>query len=149
MSGSISRRTGRARRFSGGVSTVSLPTRLLFTAVLALLGAVIVDYLVKGIQRPDTRVSAFLVFLAGVWAVTALLTLPYVWQSSAEWQRDRLHARRLQRDLQAALDPRLPRHLQMTGLQPSCPVCGQDGVVLVPSKMQCTACQRPWLARAS
>jgi len=149
MAASINGRTRRARRFGGGVSTLTLPSRLSFTAFFVAAGGVLVAFMLKALHRPDARVSGLLLFLIGTWAVLALLTLPYVWRSSAEWQRDRLHARRLQRELQAVLDPRIPRHLSMTGLQPACTVCGQVGLVLVPARVQCSACQRPWLARAS
>jgi hypothetical protein len=149
MATTINQRTRRAHRFGGGVSTLSPVSRVAYTVVVTAVGALLVRYLLLGMQRPDTRVSGLLMFLIGVWAVTALLTLPYVWRSSAEWQRDRLQAYRLQRELQASFDSRIPRHLAMARLQPACEVCGQDGTVLLSARTQCTACQRPWLARAS
>lgn len=149
MSTTVSPRTGRARKYSGGVSTLSLPSRVAFTASMLVVGAVLVGVMLSTTHRPDTRISGFVLFLLGLWSIAALLVLPYVWRPSAEWQRDRYHGRQLERELRAAFDPRIPRHLSTQRTLPPCPVCGQDGVVLVPARMQCTACQRPWLARAS
>ena len=103
--------------------------------------------MVKAVTRADNRVSTLVLFLLGLWALTMLLTLPHVWRPSAEWRRQQYESRRLERRLRAAFEPRAVRNLALRGLIPACGVCGQDGPVLVRARTQCSACQRPWVAR--
>jgi hypothetical protein len=141
--------SGPARKFGAGVCTPSLLSRLTATVALLTVGAVLSLLMIPAVHRPDSRIAAFVLFLLGLWCLISLLSLPQVWRPSAEWRRQRYEARQLERRLRAAFAPRADRNQSLQALRAPCSVCGQDGPTLVRARAQCTACHRPWLARAS
>ncbi|HEY5033280.1 MAG TPA: hypothetical protein VIJ54_12435 [Actinomycetes bacterium] len=141
--------TRRTRKYGAGVSTLPLALRTLYTLALVAIGTALGLTMVKAMSLTDNRVATLVLFLIGLWGIVALLTLPHVWRPSAEWRRRQYEAHQLERRLAAAFEPRRARNANLRLLLPPCPVCGQDGPILVPSRTQCSACQRPWMARAA
>ena len=139
----------RAWKYSGSVSTPSLFMRLASTAALLALGALMSLLMIQALHRTDSRVGGFVVFLLGVWSLITLLALPQIWRPSAEWRRQRYEARRLERRLRASFEPSKQTDPLLQALRAACPVCGQQGPRDMSARTQCTACLRPWTARAA
>jgi hypothetical protein len=139
----------RSWKFGGGVSTPSLPTRVMLTACMLALGAMLVVKILREASYSQLPVTAFVFFLLGVWLLAAVVFVPYLWRPSREWRREKYESHRLERRLAAALGPnRLTDPVLARARAAYCPVCGQQGPPLVVSRTRCSACQRPWAARA-
>jgi hypothetical protein len=137
----------RSWKFGGGVSTPTLPSRVLMTAAVLALGAMLGVKIVREVGLAQTQVAAFVFFLLGVWLLGALVLVPHLWRPSGEWKRSQYERHRLERRLADALKPTRRLDPALTrALTAFCPVCGQVGPTVVRSRSRCTACQRPWQA---
>ncbi len=139
----------RSWKFGGGVSTPALPTRVLLTACMLAVGALLVVAIVREAGLSALPVAAFVFFLLSVWLLAAVVFVPYLWRPSGEWRRDRYESYRLERRLAAALEPtRSTDPVLARAMAAYCPVCGQQGPTVVVSRTRCSSCQRPWAASA-
>lgn len=139
--------TGRVWKYGGGVSTPTVATRVVLTAVTLAPGSVLVTRIIRETYDSHLERAGFMFFLLGAWVLAAIAFLPHVWRPSAEWRRRKYQARQLQRQLTLALEPRRQLNRALHRARSAyCPVCGQQGMSVAVSRTVCSACQRPWAA---
>jgi hypothetical protein len=143
-------RTGNKRgwKYGGGATTPPLAARVVLSACTLALGAMLAAKVIRESEQADFLVVVTFFFFFAAWLAVTVVFFHDLWRPSAEWKGRRFEALRLERRLREALSPdqRLSPAL-LRAMSAPCPVCDQAGPTLVPSRIRCSTCGRPWVAR--
>jgi hypothetical protein len=92
-------------RFAASAMTFSLPTRLVVTGIVGLLGLFLFLNLLVDATEEDPRPAALVLFLFLIWAYVASRFLHHMWRSNIDWAARRrssfLEAETICADLEA------------------------------------------------